>query len=481
MPCPKKRHVSAVDETGVQTKLDSTQKRTYATSVPVDLFVIDDEVEICNSLTELLSARGYSSEAESNPTRAMASVRKNPPRMILLDIRMPGIGGIELLQNLKEELPRIPVIMISGHATVDNAIKAMRYGATNYFTKPVPIAELIREIQRVKDLSPDGSRQNIPTPAESGDYVTQDLDTLRILEMADQAAATDATVLLTGGSGTGKELVANRLHQQSLRRGNAFIKINCAAIPEDLLESELFGHEAGAFTDARSKKQGLFEAAQGGTLFLDEIGDMSPGVQAKMLRVLQDQQFTRVGGTETITADVRIIAATNRTLEELLDGNRFRRDLYYRISVIHLELKPLAQRKQDIILLAEHFLLRFSVKYKKAPLTFSQEIKEMLKRHDWPGNVRELKNLIERLVIFADDSIIDCSHLPVQYQNYEPLEDEGPIDPLESDLMELSRQQSRRLVLEALNKAGGVKQEAARLLNVNRKTLYNWMRKLDLV
>jgi len=446
------------------------------------VFLIDDEVEICRSLTELLSARGYRCESESDPRKAISAIRERTPRVILLDIRMPAIGGIDLLRSLKEEFARIPVIMITGHATVDNAIKAMRYGAANFFTKPVPIPELLGEIERLKHSSQNAQPESVEN--DSAQYVTQDEEMLRILAMADQAAGTDATVLITGESGTGKELVANRLHQESPRRDGPFVKINCAAIPEDLLESELFGHEAGAFTDARGKKIGLFEAAQGGTLFLDEIGEMSPSIQAKMLRVLQDQQFTRLGGTQTISTNVRVLTATNRTLEQLLDEAGFRRDLYYRISVIHLHLKPLRERYKDILLLAEHFLLHFSVQYRKAPLMFSQEIKEMLKRHSWPGNVRELKNLIERLVIFSDGSTIDWSQLPEQYQLFGPVreaqESTAP-QGAEHELMELSRNQSRELVIQALNKAGGVRQEAAKLLNVNRKTLYNWMRKLDLL
>jgi DNA-binding NtrC family response regulator len=444
------------------------------------VFLIDDEVEICRSLTELLSARGYRCESESDPKKAVDAIRERTPKVVLLDIRMPAIGGIDLLRSLKEEFPRLPVIMITGHATVDNAIKAMRYGAANFFTKPVPIPELLGEIERLKHTSQEDQSDG----AGSAEYVTQDEEVLRILAMADQAAETDATVLITGESGTGKELVANRLHHESPRRGGPFVKINCAAIPEDLLESELFGHEAGAFTDARDKKIGLFESAQGGTLFLDEIGEMSPTIQAKMLRVLQDQQFTRVGGTQTISTNVRVITATNRTLEQLLDDKGFRRDLYYRISVIHLHLKPLRERSKDVLLLAEHFLLRFSVQYRKAPLMFSQEIKEMLKRHSWPGNVRELKNLVERLVIFSEGGTIDWSQLPEQYQLFGPVADvkkPREAEDAEHELMELSRNQSRELVLQALNKAGGVRQEAAKLLNVNRKTLYNWMRKLDLL
>lgn len=459
------------------SSLTPVRIHTYDTFVRSDLFLIDDEVEICNSLSELLTSRGYSCESESDPFLALEKVRRKRPSMVLLDIRMPGIGGIELLKHLQEELPELPIIMISGHATVENAVTAMRYGASNFFTKPVPIPELIKEIE----LHRQPGATPVAEPAENLQFVTQDEETLQVLRMADQAAVTDATVLITGESGTGKELVANRLHEQSLRRDGPFVNINCAAIPEHLLESELFGYEAGAFTDARSKKQGLFEAAEGGTLFLDEIGEMSPSVQAKMLRVLQDQEFTRVGGTETISADVRVVVATNRSIEELLNGGDFRRDLYYRVSVIHLHLKPLFQRRKDVLILAEHFLLRFSVKYGKAPLMFSQDIKEMIQRHNWPGNVRELRNLIERLVIFAESRTIDCANLPEQYQLYDSVSDDEIWNTPETELMELSKMQSRELIIEALNRAGGVKQEAARLLNVNRRTLYNWMKKLDLL
>jgi DNA-binding NtrC family response regulator len=414
-------------------------------------------------------------------------VRSERPQAVLLDIRMPHIGGMDLLQSFREEFPAINVIIITGYGTVENAVRAMRCGATNFFTKPVSVPEIVTELERLT-AARDRKEAQPQAPAEEDSlvqYVTQDEGTLQVLTMAERAAETDATVLITGESGTGKELVANLIQSKSRRADGPFVKINCAAIPEELLESELFGHEPGAFTDARERKIGLFEKSRGGTLFLDEIGDMSHRVQAKLLRVLQDQQFTRVGGTETLHADVRIIAATNRTIESLLDEAQFRSDLYYRIAVIHLELKPLRERARDVLLLAEHFLLRFSVDYGKVPLSWSQQARELLQDHTWPGNIRELKNLVQRLVIFADGNVIDCSDFPEQYRIYDErfsaARRSEQREELEMDLEELSRQNTRKLVVAALNKAGGVKQEAARLLNVNRKTLYNWMRELNLL
>ena len=456
-----------------------------------DVFVIDDEVEICRSLCELLESRGYRCAFEARSDSAAGRVRELCPKVVLLDIRMPEVGGMDLLQVLRRDFPDTPVIMITGHATVENAVKAMRFGAANFLTKPVKLPELIGELERLihapaRESPAAGGGGGAPSSAaaEIG-YVTKDPEMLRVLEQAERAAATDATVLITGESGTGKELIANLIHHKSDRAAGPFIKINCAAIPDDLLESELFGHEAGAFTDARKQKTGLFETARSGTLFLDEIGDMSSRVQAKMLRVLQDQRFTRLGGNTTITTDVRIVAATNRTIEELMEGQEFRSDLYYRISVVHLALKPLRARDpRDVELLAEHFLSEFSAKYHKPSLRLGQDLRRLFERHSWPGNVRELRNLIERLVIFSDGEELDGTSLPEQYAVFVSGRDAGAGPSSKGpagELSEMSRRNSRELVIAALNRAGGVKQEAARLLNVNRKTLYNWMRKLDLL
>ncbi len=445
-----------------------------------DVFIVDDEVEICRSLCELLESRGYRCAFEPRSDLAAARVCELKPKVVLLDIRMPEVGGMYLLQILRRDFPDTPVMMITGHATVEGAVRAMRYGAANFLTKPVKLPELVAELERLIHAPRSQS-----TAAEEIGYVTQDREMLRVLEQAERAARTDATVLITGESGTGKELIANLIHNKSDRAPGSFIKINCAAIPDDLLESELFGHEAGAFTDARQRKTGLFETARGGTLFLDEIGDMSSRVQAKMLRVLQDQRFTRLGGTETIATDVRIVAATNRAIDDLLGGESFRSDLYYRISVVHLALKPLRRRDgRDVDLLAEHFLSEFRSKYHKPGLRIGRDLQRLFKQHTWPGNVRELRNLIERLVIFSDGEELDSRSLPEQYSVFLSATDDadrsGAIGPA-GDLSEMSRRNSRELVIAALNRAGGVKQDAARLLNVNRKTLYNWMRKLDLL
>ena len=297
----------------------------------------------------------------------------------------------------------------------------------------------------------------------------------RILDLVHKAAPTDATVLITGESGTGKELIANTLHSLSPRKKMPYVKVNCAAIPETLLESEIFGHEKGAFTDAKSTKKGLFETAHGGTLFLDEIGDMSLNTQAKMLRILQEQQFTRVGGTEPIHADCRLIAATNKDLTLSIREGRFREDLFYRLSVIHLDLPPLRERREDILPLAEYFLSFFKQVYGKEIEKIGPEICSLLKKHNWPGNIRELKNFIERSVIFSSGSTIDISIIPDQYKI---LETSVQIET--GDFAEQYENKGKEILLEALKKSNWVKQDAARLLRIDRKTLYNRMKKFNI-
>jgi len=293
---------------------------------------------------------------------------------------------------------------------------------------------------------------------------------LKVIELARKAAPTNAAVIITGESGTGKELIADLLHRYSARGDRPFIKINCAAIPEDLLESEMFGHERGAFTDAKFQKPGMFELARNGTIFLDEIGDMSPKTQAKMLRVLQDGSFTRVGGSRTLQAGCRIVTATNRNLQSLIEKGMFREDLYYRLSVVTLRLLPLRDRREDIPLLSDHFLEEFNRIYGKSILSFSVPVSALFLRHDWPGNVRELRNLVERAVIFCESDLIDASAIPEQYQ---AIADAGA----EPALDERYQARGRELILEALQQSDGVKQKAASLLRIDRKTLYRKMKR----
>jgi DNA-binding NtrC family response regulator len=379
---------------------------------------------------------------------------------------MPQQSGIDLLRAIKVRDRSLPVIMITGYPSVENAVASMRYGALNVFVKPLKIRELVREIEQIRDSVPGGrGRRRL-----AGDGQPQ---MLRILGEIDRVAQSDAPVLITGESGTGKELAAGAIHGRGPRRQLPFIKVNCASIPDTLLESELFGHERGAFTDAIRQHVGKLELAGGGTIFLDEIGDMTLATQSKLLRVLQDGEFQRLGGTQTIRCGARVIAATNKEVADLLAQKVFREDLFYRLSVVTIELPPLRERKDDIDRLLLHFLGAFNAKYEKVIAGVSDRVRDILLLHDWPGNVRELRNCIERAVMFCDGDRIGEEHLPAQYLSRR---DQGFPDSLETVYERLSRQK----IAEALARSSGEKQKAAKLLNISRKTLYNRMKKLGM-
>jgi DNA-binding NtrC family response regulator len=388
--------------------------------------------------------------------------------LLVMDIRMPQQSGIDLLKLIKSRDRSLPVIMITGYPSIENAVEAMRYGALNVFVKPLKVRELVREIAQIRDSR---ARAGDETGADS--LVTGNPGMLRILEEIERVALTDAPVLLTGESGTGKELAASAIHARSPRRDRPFVKVNCASIPDTLLESEMFGHERGAFTDAIRRHIGKLELAGGGTLFLDEIGDMTLATQSKLLRVLQDGEFQRLGGMDTLRSSARVIAATNKNVGELLEGKLLREDLFYRLSVVTIHLPALRERKDDIDRLLSHFLHVFNAKYGKRITAVSDPVKDILLRHDWPGNVRELRNCIERTVIFCDSERIQEEHLPAQYLK---MREQGYPDSLEAVYERLSRQR----ISEALARTSGEKQKAARLLNISRKTLYNRMKKLGM-
>lgn len=432
------------------------------------ILIIDDEPEVCLSLKELLEDRGFSADYVTDPEEVEDRLREELFNLVLLDIRMPKLGGIDLLKLIKTVSPELPVIVISGHATVDIAVRAMKYGAVNLYTKPIDFKTLLSEINTV--LSSRPKHRNNTHPEK---IITQSWEMKKLIELVHKAAPTNASVLITGESGTGKELIANTLHMLSERKDKPYIRINCAAIPETLLESEIFGYEKGAFTDAKEQKKGLFEAADAGTLFLDEIGDMSLNTQAKMLRILQEKQFSRLGGTETINTDCRIITATNKEISSCIEGGTFREDLYYRLSVIHLHLPPLRKRREDILPLAGYFLAQYSAMYGKKIRTISPQVQEIILRHNWPGNIRELKNFIERSVIFSTGNEIDCSIIPEQYRFVGQ-------ETCEPDIAKQYQNTGREVIIEALKRSNWVKKDAAELLKINRKTLYNKMKKFNI-
>ena len=432
------------------------------------ILIIDDELEVCLSLKELFEDRGFATDYTTDPEDVEDILKKEVFSLVLLDIRMPNIGGIDLLKLMKAIRPDLPVIVISGHATVDIAVRAMKYGAVNLYTKPIDFQTLFSEINTVLSSRP---KQHNKTHPEK--IITQSREMKKLIDLVHKAAPTNASVLITGESGTGKELIANTLHMLSERKDKQYIRINCAAIPETLLESEIFGYEKGAFTDAKEQKKGLFEAADGGTLFLDEIGDMSLNTQAKMLRILQEKQFSRLGGTETINTDCRIITATNKEIGSCIEGGTFREDLYYRLSVIHLHLPPLRQRREDILPLAAYFLTQYSNMYGKEIRAIAPGVQEIMLQHNWPGNIRELKNFIERSVIFSVGTEIDCSIIPEQYRFVGQ-------ETCESDIAEQYQNTGREVIIEALKRTNWVKKDAAELLKIDRKTLYNKMKKFNI-
>jgi len=432
------------------------------------ILIVDDKKEMCLSLSELLSSKGYQTLYTVEPTKASMLIEKHQIDLIIMDIKMPKLSGIDLLKQIKRIHFHIPIIMITGYPSVENAIQAMKHGALNFYVKPLKLSELLAEIQQVASTSIVKRDTSARSP-----IITRNSKMQEVMEVIKKTAPTNVPVIITGESGTGKELIANSLHYQSKRRDNAFITINCAAIPENLLESELFGHEKGAFTDAIQTRKGKFELANGGTIFLVELGDMNPTAQAKMFRVLQDKEFERVGGGHVIKTDARVISATNKDIHELISQGAFREDLYYRLSVITINLPPLRERKDDILPLANYFLSHFNVLHGKQIKNISDDVVRIFLQHHWPGNIRELKNCMERAVIFCDHEAIEANNLPNQYRD---IMEDSSVNPFK----EMYNNLSREMIIEALHKSHGVKQKAAELLKIHRKTLYNKMKELGL-
>lgn len=439
----------------------------YTCRVKRQILIVDDDRAVCDSLSDLLIGKGYDVAVVNDPAGALSAIDPKTTALALVDLRMPGIGGIELLQGIKSRLPDLPVVIITGFATVDTAVAAMKYGAADVFTKPIKSSALLSQIQRI--LAERPTRGELP---DDEGIITSDLLMREALTLLERAAPTDANILIRGETGTGKELAARMVHRASGRRGRSFVAVNCAAMPDTLLESEMFGYERGAFTDARERKLGLLEVADGGTIFLDEIGEMSLSTQAKMLRVLQEKSFTRLGGVDTVHSDCRVVAATNRDIEGALASGRFRDELYYRLAVVEVRIPPLRERPGDVLRLAEHFLALYGQAYGRSGLSLSPEVASTLQAHTWPGNVRELKNLIERAVIFCEGGPLQMSHLSPQYR--------GRDGRSGGEITDRFAQSARQIIAEAIARAGGSKSEAARILHIDRKTLYNRMKKLGM-
>ena len=371
------------------------------------ILVIDDERSIRNSMKDILQYEGYEVVLAENGMEGLVSVKSEKPDVVFCDIKMPKMEGIEVLERIKEFSADTPVIMISGHGTIDTAIEAIRKGAYDFIEKPLDLNRILNTIKNATDkhLLIHETKTLKNKVSKKYDMIGNSEALNHIRAMIDKVAVSDARILITGPNGSGKELVAHQLHELSHRKDNAFVEVNCAAIPSELIESELFGHEKGSFTSAIKQKKGKFELANGGTLFLDEIGDMSLNAQAKVLRALQEQKITRVGGDVDINVDVRVIAATNKNLKEEIKKGNFREDLYHRLSVIIIDVPPLSQRLEDIDDLANHFLTEVCTEMGISPKTLYPDAIAALKECEWTGNIRELRNVVERLVILCGNTI----------------------------------------------------------------------------
>jgi two-component system nitrogen regulation response regulator NtrX len=378
------------------------------------ILIVDDEESICQSLDAILSDEGYQVLVAGSGEEAVKIVEEEMPQLVLLDIWLPGMDGLETLKAIKKINPKILVIIMSGHGTIETAVKATKLGAFDFIEKPLSLDKIIILVNNAISLIRLKEENVLLKEKVSHQYelTGQSPATTELKEMISIVAPTNAWILIMGENGTGKELVARSIHHLSLRSHKDIVEVNCAAIPEELIESELFGHEKGAFTGATEKKRGKFDLAHEGTIFLDEVADMSLKAQAKILRILQEKKFERVGGNKLIDMDVRVLAATNKDLEEEMKAGRFRHDLYYRLHVIPLTVPPLRERKEDIKPLAERFLLDFTVKEGMEPKTLTDDALALLMKHDWPGNVRELKNIIERLIILTPSNEITEKDIP---------------------------------------------------------------------
>jgi two-component system response regulator HydG len=446
------------------------------------ILIVDDEPGHRTMLRAVLTQEGYAVAEAPDGRDAVQAVEKEAFDLILMDIRMTAMDGIEALTEIRKISPLVPVLIMTAYASVKTAVEALKAGAFDYLTKPLDSDELKLLIDKALEhyrLQTEnlalkerlGDRFDFSRIIGSSPKMKALLDTLAMV------APTDATVLLTGESGTGKEVIANAIHHNSPRAGGPFIKVACAALPETLLESELFGHEKGSFTGAIARREGRFQLAHRGTIFLDEVGEMGPALQTKLLRVLQERSFEPLGSARTVTVDIRIIAATNRTLPTEVKEGRFREDLYYRLNVIPLLIPPLRERKEDLPLLANHFLAIFREKNRKPIRAISGKALDLLVRYDWPGNIRELENVIERAVIMSRDEVLVPADLPVQLQmlSAEPAA-AGLALPAGISIAALERE----LIIKTLADTGGNRTRTAEILGINRRTLQNKLKQYAL-
>jgi len=434
-----------------------------------EILIIEDEEEMRIALTEVLIRNGYSVHTASNGIEGLELFNKEPFNMVITDVKMPKISGLEVLKEIKKQSPQIPVIMITAYGTIDNAVEAMREGAFDYILKPFSAEILddtvLRAIRNQTEKNTANPLIIAPLPTDSIKIVTNNLSMKKVIDMALSVAYSSSTILIQGESGTGKEMIAKFIHQNSNRKDKSFVAVNCAALPKDLLESELFGHEKGSFTGAINRKIGKFELANHGTILLDEISEMDMSLQAKLLRVLQEREVDRVGGREPVPIDARVIATTNRNLREAIDEGEFREDLYFRLNVIPIVIPPLRNRKEDISLLIEYFIKKHSSKNRKNVTGMAKDALLMLTDYYWRGNVRELENVIERAVLLCKGNLITQEYLFM----------EAIVEEINSSVKAgvTVREMEKKLIFNTLEQVNGNRTKAAELLGVSIRTLRN--------
>lgn len=456
------------------------------------IIVVDDEPEICWIVKKVLLDQGFEVELAFDGERALEMVDRMDPQLVLLDLRLPGIDGLETLKRIKAKYSQLPVIILSAFDNVEAAVRAMKLGAYDYISKPLNVDEMLITLKNALQTCElihevDSLRKQVASNTLNH-LVCACPPMQKVIELVKRIARYDVTVLIQGESGTGKELIAEFIHAHSLRAGKAFVSIDCGALPESLVESELFGYERGAFTGANDRKLGRFELAQDGTLFLDEIGNLSAAIQVKLLRVLQERQLQRLGGKGEININVRIITATNIDLEQAIREGKFREDLYHRLNEFRVQLPPLRERGEDLELLSQNFLEKFNRQFNKNISGFSPEALQLFRQYPWPGNIRELMNIIKRAVVLGSDCI-GLQHLPPEILEYQPglaakpepqAEKPADIRPLKEICQEITRRVERETIIRVLEETRWNKVKTAKLLKINYKTLFNKMKELGI-
>lgn len=445
------------------------------------IMVVDDEKNMRELLTDLLELEGFSAEAAADGETALEKVKKSPPDLMVLDLRLPGIQGMEVLKKVRASHP-FPVVIITAHGDLDTAVEALKNGASDFILKPFDNHKLMASVRQALETRGMVSAAGLSRPELKGDaphMVGKSPEIRDVFGLIEKVAGTEATVLIQGESGTGKELVARSIHLNSSRRDGPMMCLNCAALPETLLESELFGYERGAFTGAHGRRSGKIELAHGGTLFLDEVGDLSPSAQAKLLRVLEEKEFTPLGGTQAKKADIRVIAATNRDLESMSRSGTFREDLFYRLNVVPVYLPPLRDRSGDIPILAGHFLEKCSRRHGKEGASLSSAHVDRMLAYPWPGNIRELEHAIEKFVILGELPIPEADGSPGK-KGMKGEKGGKAAGSVVMNLKEELMEAEREIIVRALREAHGNKTAAAKLLGVSYKTLFNKIGRLGI-